>query len=57
MFFKELLTECFFVEQKMWPWSTKVVLSRWGIFVAIAQNTLYGSKLLILLLYQKILGY
>ncbi len=29
----------------MWPWSTKPVLSRWGIFVAIAKNTLYGSKL------------
>ncbi len=26
-------------------WSTKPVLSRWGIFVAIANNTLYGSKL------------
>ncbi len=29
----------------MWPWTTKVVLSRWGIFVAIAKNALYGSKL------------
>ncbi len=29
----------------MWPWTTKPVLSRWGIFVAIAKNTLYGSKL------------
>ncbi len=27
------------------PWTTKPVLSRWGIFVAIAKNTLYGSKL------------
>ncbi len=26
-------------------WSTKPVLSRWGIFVAIANNTLYGLKL------------
>ncbi len=26
-------------------WSTKPVLSHWGIFVAIANNTLYGSKL------------
>ncbi len=26
-------------------WSTKPVLSRWSIFVAIANNTLYGSKL------------
>ncbi len=25
-------------------WSTKPVLSRWGIFVAIANNTLYGLK-------------
>ncbi len=32
-------------------------LSRWGIFVAIANNTLYGSKLLIFLLCQKSLGY
>ncbi len=39
--------------QHMWPWSTKAVLSRWGIFVAIAKNTLYGSKLLIFLLCQK----
>ncbi len=28
----------------MCPWSTKAVLSRWGIFVAITINTLYGSK-------------
>ncbi len=28
-------------------WSTKPVLSRWGIFVEIANNTLYGSKLYI----------
>ncbi len=34
-------------------WSTKLVLSRWGIFVAIANNTLYGSKLYIFLLCQK----
>ncbi len=27
------------------PGSTKPVLSRWGIFVAIANNALYGSKL------------
>uniref|UniRef100_A0A8C1PRS2 Contactin 1 n=1 Tax=Cyprinus carpio TaxID=7962 RepID=A0A8C1PRS2_CYPCA len=26
------------------PWSTKPVLSCWGIFVSIAKNTLYGSK-------------
>ncbi len=31
----------------MWPWTTKSVLSRWGMFVAIAKNTLYGSKLYI----------
>ncbi len=29
----------------MWPWSTKPVLSHTGIFVAIANNKLYGSKL------------
>ncbi len=38
-------------------WSTKPVLSRWGIFVAIDNNTLYGSKLSIFLLCQKSLGY
>ncbi len=32
-------------KQKIWPWTTKPVLSRWGIFVTIAKNTLYGSKL------------
>ncbi len=37
----------------MWPWTTKPVLSPTGIFVAIAKNTLYGSKLLIFLLCQK----
>ncbi len=39
----------------MWLWSTKPVLSRWGLFVAIANNTLYGPKLYIFLLCQKIL--
>ncbi len=38
-------------------WSTKPVLSRWGIVVAIANNTLYGSKLYIFLLCQKSLAY
>ncbi len=28
-----------------WPWTTKPVSSSTGIFVAIAKNTLYGSKL------------
>ncbi len=28
----------------MCPWSTKPVISRWGIFVAKAKNTLYWSK-------------
>ncbi len=37
----------------MWPWSTKAVLSRWGIFIAIANNILYGSKLYIFLFYAK----
>ncbi len=27
----------------IWPWTTKPVLSRWGIFVAIANNTLYNT--------------
>ncbi len=35
-----------------WPWP-----SRWGIFVAIANNTLHGSKLSIFLVCQKSLGY
>ncbi len=30
----------------MWPWTTKPVLSSMSMFVAIAKNTLYGSKLL-----------
>ncbi len=38
-------------------WSTKPVLSRWGIFVAIANNTLYGLKLKKILLCQKSLAY
>ncbi len=38
-------------------WSTTPVLSRWGIFVAIANNTLYGLKLYIFLLCQKSLAY
>ncbi len=41
----------------MWPWSTKAVISNTGIFVAIANNTLYESKLSIFLLCQKSLGY
>ncbi len=40
----------------MWPWTTKPVLNRWGMFVATAKNTLYGSKLFIFLLCQKSLG-
>ncbi len=38
-------------------WSTKPVLSHWGIFVAIANNILYGLKLYIFLLCQKSLAY
>ncbi len=41
----------------MVPWTTKLVLSRWGIFVAIAKNTLHVSKLSIFLLCQKSLGH
>ncbi len=33
------------IQHNMWPWSTKAVLSLWGICVAIAKNTLYGTKL------------
>ncbi len=40
---------------QMWPWSTEAVISSTGIFVAIANNTLYGSQLLIFLLCQKTL--
>ncbi len=35
----------------------KPVLSHWGIFVAIANNILYGLKLYIFLLCQKSLAY
>ncbi len=38
-------------------WSTKAVLSHWSIFVAIANNALYGSKLYIFILCQKSLAY
>ncbi len=38
-------------------WSTKPVLSRWSIFVAIANNTLHGLKLYIFLLCHKSLAY
>ncbi len=41
----------------LWPWSTKPVWSRWGIFVEIAKNTLYVSKLSGFLLCQKSLGF
>ncbi len=41
---------------RMWPCSTKAVISNTGIFVAIDNNTLYGSKLYIFLLCQKSLG-
>ncbi len=38
-------------------WSTKAALSRWGIFVAIANNTLYGIQLKKYILCQKSLAY
>ncbi len=41
----------------LWPWSTKTVLSHWGIIVEIANNTLYGSKWSIFIFCQKSLGY
>ncbi len=37
----------------LWPWSTDAVISSTGIFVAITNNTLYGSKLYIFILCQK----
>ncbi len=37
----------------MWPWTTKIVISSTGIFIAVANNTLYGSKLPIFLVWQK----
>ncbi len=42
-----------FLHKYMWPWSTKAVISSTAIFVAIDNNTLYGSKLYIFLLCQK----
>ncbi len=39
----------------MWPWSTKAVISSTSIFVAIAKNTLYGSKWPVFLLLPKII--
>ncbi len=50
-----LLFRC--IKMNMCPWSTKAVISNTGIFVAIDNNTLYGSKLSIFLLWQKSLGY
>ncbi len=40
----------------MWPWSTDAVISSTAMFVAITNNTLYGSKF-IFLLWQKSLVY
>ncbi len=39
------------------PGAQNQSLSRWGMFVAIARNKMYGLKLLIYLLCQKSLGY
>ncbi len=41
----------------MWPWTTKPVLSSTGIFVAIANNTLYGSKVSIFFFMPKLFSY
>ncbi len=41
----------------MWPWNTKPVLSRLGIFVAIVKNALCESKLSILFYEKNPLGY
>ncbi len=45
------------LQHEMCSCSTKAVISNTGIFVAIDNNTLYGSKLYIFLLCQKSLGY
>ncbi len=45
------------IQKNMWPCSTKPVISRWGLFVAIVNNTLYWSKLMIFLSWQKSLWY
>ncbi len=45
-----------YISNNMWPWSTKAVLSRTGIFIEIDNNTLYESKLSIFRLCQKSLG-
>ncbi len=52
-----LICNLLFSVSHMWPWSTKAVISNTGIFVAIAKNTLYGSKLYIFSSCQKSLGY
>ncbi len=59
----EIQILCYFTENKfkfnpifidnMCPWSTDAVISSTAIFVVIANNTLYGSKLYIFPLYQK----
>ncbi len=43
------------VWEHLCPCSTKAVISNTGIFVAIDNNTLYGSKLYIFILCQKII--
>ncbi len=50
---QELLQKQRQLADKMWPWTTKPVIGSMCIFVAIANNTLYGSKLSIFLLCQK----
>ncbi len=45
------------IQKNMWPCSTKPVISRRGLFVAIVNNTLYWSKLMIFLSWQKSLWY
>ncbi len=52
---KEAIARSLLVEKGLQV--TKPVISSTGIFVAIANNTLYGSKLQIFILCQKSLGY
>ncbi len=54
---KTKMTMTFEFSYYLWPWTAKPVISRTVIFVAITNNTLYGSKWLIFLLCQISLGY
>ncbi len=40
------MCECQYIRYKMCPWSTNPVITLTGIFVAITNNTWYGSKII-----------